>query len=231
MEILNKWKDENGIWQCQVICPTCGQVQNIRRNNAYKYKQCRKCADYERSVSMTTHGMYSKSKPNPELKKCRDKVQLMTFRAYSDKHPTYHGICQGLDTRRVGEHQAAVQLQTVLGTPPDDHSIEKWGNHYHCGQCEECLKNQWSCSLLGYIPFEDQKWTRSNTFVFHKGDKKVCLNHLSDLIDVPQSTIDYLFYKKFRHLPDMNERWFAVRSHLINHSSCPECLKTVLERN
>jgi len=231
MEIINKWKDDKGVWWVEVVCPSCGQHQDIRRSNSYKRKTCSDCSSFQKSLSLTTHGMYSKSKPNPELKRCRDKVQWMTHRSYSDKHPTYLGICRGLDVKRNGEYQSSLTLQRVLGTPPPDHSIEKWGNFYHCGECDECKENQWSCSLLGYIPFQDQKWTRSNTFVFHKGNERVCLNHLSDLIDVPQSTIDYLFYKKFRHIEDINDRWFKVRNHLVTHSSCPECMKTVLERN
>ena len=231
MEAMNKWKDEEGLWWVQVMCPTCGEPQVMRRSNSYKFKECQRCTNDRRSRRMTQHGLYSRTLPNPELRRCADKVKWMTLRSYSEKHPTYLGICQGLDVKRQGEYKAALHLQNVLGTPPPDTSIEKWGQHYHCGQCDECKANGWENTLLGYIPLEEQKYTRSNTCVFRKGNERVCLNRLSELIDVPQTSIDYLYYRKFKDIKNTNDRWFAVRNHLITNSTCPECLRVILERN
>ena len=233
MKIVREYRDLEGVYRCEAVCPSCGESVEIRKSNSYKMKSCRACADLMRARKCRTHGIHSKHFPNPDLRKCRDKVSLMGWRVYSSENPAYERICEGLDIRRVGEYESANKLRETIGVPPDGTTIEKFGRSYTCGTCDECKKNNWECSLLGWIEPEDQIWTKTNNYVFRNGEERRCLNRLYELIGQDKEKIRYLFYGKFGHIESMSERWMVVRQFLMTdeEKGCPECLRTILESN
>jgi len=231
MKHLKKWKDGE-TWMVQVQCPDCHKLINVKRTNSYKMKSCKSCSVLRRSKRITKHGMYSKHLPNPELAACLNKVSLMAWRVYSNHYRTasYKGICKGLDLKKSGAYAAARKLLETIGPPPNSFTIEKIGNSYCCGSCDECKKKKQACTLIGWIPAPDQVLTRTTSHVFQNGTETRCLNKLHELLNVREYELRHLIYRRFKHIQDMREKWLAVSQHLIQarDDGCPQCSKTYL---
>lgn len=207
---------------CTIQCD-CGNIFEARKDTVRENITCKDCLHLRYSNDYLQHGIFSKHNQNADLRKCFLKCNLMTFRSYSKAHPTYKGICFGLDTKRNSPLDVSLNLMEILGVPPEGKSIEKEiGGYYWCGRCFECLINNQPQTLVGYVDINEQQLTKSSTILFQYKQKLMPLSSVGKNVGVHQSVINYLYYTKYRHLPK-DKRWAKVNQELIDRKNCEEC--------
>ena len=229
IKVLNRFK-RDGKYMALAECPFCKKHFELDASNINKTKSCGCVTNELIAKANIKHGAYSQYYPDHDLRNAIETISLMNLRVKSDQHPRYHQICDLLNTTINGRIDPAKWLLENFGPKKPDHSIERIDNNigYVCGdwsKCEYCKERKLNCNIFGYIPTSQQKFNKSNTTTFVLNGNRFCFNRLNEYVPVPQTQLDYFWYRKHDHL-DKYERYELMKDKLFK--DCDSCLEIEL---
>lgn len=186
----NKYADPH--WLCQCSCD--GKLVTIAAHGLLK-GTTGSCGCWKPECTKTrstTHGFKAGGKVRPEYSVwCQMKQRCLNTndKAYRRYGAAGRKVCAGF--------MLFENFITIVGERPDEHKLldrENNKGNYSCGQCEECIRNEWPLNVRWVTSIVSANNTGSNKRLTYRG----CTHTLAEwcaILGLPYGTVQMRLYR------------------------------------
>jgi hypothetical protein len=166
----------------------------------YRFKKTANCiCECGEAISMPLHEFGNKRSCGCLIKdKSHGKSHSKIWRAWQGmkrrclcKTNKKYNLWGGRGIKICGYLMEFKNFQKLMGEPiSKSHSLDREDNNgnYSCGNCPECLKNNWKINVRWATNLQQSQNLRSNHKIIHKGES-LCLSEVARKIGLPYKTL------------------------------------------
>lgn len=132
-------------------------------------------------------GCYFSGRSKAKSFKTWGAMKTRCFNIKADNYGRYGGkgivVCSGFLSYKFF-------IDTVGAPPTDKHTIDRINSsgNYSCGECKECIENNWSMNCR-WLTNKDQQRNKSSNHFILVDNKKMCISDAAKYLGIPRLTL------------------------------------------